>query len=195
MTARSKLFTTVGAMLITACSHAGSQRPVSNFLLGLNFSRGTVFEPALNRAFENQNLKTFSNSNGEILKVIITENINEKDARNLIEQKQALIVRLFETEKEPYFGNVLDKTKCLLDPVDKIKLISTDASLQIGFPLYATAEFVYGTCAKENYMYTSKLTYLYCKGRKIFFELKYFNPISNPSDEKNEFSCSEPQIL
>lgn len=174
-------------LLLPACAHSPAKK--QDLLTGLAIDYKSEFKQIANLPYEPSVTRSFSTSNNEILKIVELYPLTKKSAFEQMNRKKALIQRLFETEKEPYFGNTIDKEHCIADSnASEIKQINANTA-EMTFLLYATKEYVYGACAKQNFSYESILTLLYCEQSQRYFEIKTFKPLAQKNAEYPKFTC------
>jgi hypothetical protein len=107
-------------------------------------------------------------------------NIEDSNARKIMEDKRFLIDNLFKTQPSPYPDVVSNSINC----PDRFKPVPTDSINEnmwmFAYKIFANDRFVFGECTDDEAFYTSAYIFIYSRKNKTLNEIKYFTPKSTP---------------
>jgi hypothetical protein len=135
-----------------------------------------------------------SANNDKIIKVKITENMEEKIAELYEDDKKSLIDSLFVTQPAPYPGVVTRIIDCPEEFKPEEGTIKTSDMKIDYYIMYSNDRFFYGVCSPDLIKYRSVVGLAYCKTKNTFVEIELFT-IAEKFDKEysinllNSFSC------
>ena len=129
-------------------------------------------------------------SNLDILKI---KELKEINILEYIDNKRKLIDSSFSEYNSPYPGALSNKIICSEKYIPKIKEKNLTNSLRIFYYLYANDRFAFGGCVDDVLDYLAVLAFIYCKEKNILYEIKYFTPKNNATENYKKivesFTC------
>ena len=107
---------------------------------------------------------------------ILSHDLSHDEAERLFQSRKDYIRSLYLSDADPYFGRSVRAPDCI-QKLNLTGLITENESLMSAeYGLPSTEKFVFGICNPKLESFLAKVTYIYCKKSKNFFEAKYFKP-------------------
>lgn len=123
----------------------------------------------------------FKSTDGLILKIRKADlkSKTDKEKLNFFNKNIAQYTLLFQDRVSPYTGGVTVNTECVDKDVIRHEVVTTNQAVMTSFETMATANLVYGKCDGDKSGYHSKYFLTLCKGKGIFYDVRFFSRKKN----------------
>jgi hypothetical protein len=132
------------------------------------------------------------NKNGEKIELVIMKNIEERFAKEIIDNKILLFKTAFQSERPSYLGKFVWHVKCPEELLPKYSEFEFEEGHLKSFFSFADKNYVAGTCSEEKTKYNSIYGFLYCSKKESMVEIHYFSELAMKEETNNflgEINC------
>lgn len=180
-------------VFIVSCNYY-KRETIESFLTsnGFNFALNdhpilSDFTPSKGLSHDSAQIKTFKSDKDSIIRMIVFQVADRKAARDLIEQRAALITELFQDKFTEYRGKYVVPQSCLQKNQVQSNWYDIEGGFYVVYNLMSDKNFIYGSCLNSNDFFKSQFLLIYCESAKAVIESKLFY-------NKNQSIVSTPII-
>lgn len=114
---------------------------------------------------------------------------SEKVGIEKVDQREKVVLGIFEPTLDPYIGEITLPEKCSLASLPKPTLISNEKEYTKIMHLYSSAERSFGNCTNPKSLLKTLYQISFCKGLRKVVTLTYYYDQGQPWREKSVAHC------
>ena len=137
----------------------------------------------------------FTTNEKDIIKIQVITGLSDEQAVQYIMNQRYLVDNLFNEQNIPYPGMLSNTLKCPEKYHPKIEEKQRKDSRGVFYYLYANDRLTFGGCAEDILEYSVVLAFIYCKEKNEVYQIEYFTPKDNPTQNYKQivksFKCKK----